>query len=615
MDLSTKETQVEAPEENHYRRYIGNGMMAAYYLLTKTPAGIDPLSHENLLMFMSGVTTGLEAPGLARFVVAGKSPLTGGIGEARSEGPFGLALKRTGYDGLVLYGKAEEPSYLLFENGKASLLPATDLWGKTVKDTTDILSDKHPNGSYAVIGPAGENLVRFANVVSDYTHHASRMGMGALMGSKNLKAVVIVGGELPKVFAPEKLAARYDWFDKKMRDNTLSMWQHDRPGFSVWIHTHGLDASIGVNNYQTAEFTNGDDYTPEAFAPYYKGESPCPSCPNNCIKQYSVEGDDPRIGGMHQEVTGSMGPNLGISDISKLIRGNTLATDLGMDPNSLGYTISFALECIENNLLDDEGLNLQFGDQLDLDEIINRIAYRKSGLGNLLAEGSSRAAKEVGGKAPYYSLTVKQNEMTPFEARTQTNLALGFAVAPVGPRYEICEHDWDFDTEVGWDHTLDYCRTLGILERIPMEYLGKKKVRYYKELNTQWSAVDALGVCLFSSAPTRVYSLEDLSELVEEITGWITSSAEIMRLGEKRNQMFRLYNNREGFTKADDMLPDRFYNEPIDFGNKEGVQLDKEGFREMVDFYYGMMGWDSNGKPLEETIYNYNLEELVPFLK
>jgi len=610
VSLDSGENHIQTLSENFYRKYNGNGILGAYFLLTETKPGIDALSSDNLLMFLSGAVCGLEAPGLSRFVVCGKSPLTNGIGEARSEGPFALAIKRTGYDGIVIKGCCNLPSYLLIDSGKARLVEAPELWGLSVGDTTDALEQKYPGSHYAVIGPAGETMVRFANIVSDRCHHASRSGMGAVMGSKNLKAVVLRGGNLPDAFDPQALRNRYQWFEEKMRRNTLSMWQHDQPGFSCWIHTHGLDSSIGVNNYSTAKFTDDEPYKPDKFAPYYKGEATCPGCPNHCIKRYSSGSDDERAGGIHQEVTGAMGPNLSISDVEYIFKANTLCNQLGMDPNSLGYTISFAVECANRGLLDSDGLNLCFGNDLDLLPLIEKIAHRQ-GIGDLLAEGSSRAAAKLGGEAHKYALTVKHNEITPFEPRSQTNLAIGFAVSPVGPRYEICEHDWDFDTQVGWEHTLNYCRTLGILDRIPMGYLGADKVRNYKQLSNLWSACDAIGICLFSAAPTRVYSLEDMAVLVREVTGWETSSYEVMRLGELRNQIFRLYNTREGLTPEDDMLPDLFYEQDIDYGPHKGVHLDRQLFRKVMDCYYEMMGWDQQGRLRPATLIDYGLHEII----
>lgn len=610
VDLNTCQIRAEVLDEVFYRQYVGNGILGAYYLMTCTPAGLDAFDPENLLMFLSGAVNGHEGPGLARFTVCGKSPVTGGIGEARSEGPFAVALKKSGYDGIVISGRLEEPGVLVIEDGEVSIEPAQDLWGRKISEVTDILVSRHPGAEVAAIGPAGENRVRFANIVSSKCHQASRSGMGAVMGSKNLKAVAISGGSLPEIKDAQALERIGESFRARMEANPLAMWQHDRPGFGVWIHTHGIDASVCVNNYQSAICDYVDQFAPEHFDPYYRGEANCPGCAMNCIKRYSVDPAQAASGGLHQEVGGSMGPNIGNDRAAVVVEVNVLCNEYGMDPGTLGYVISFAQECAQRGLIDPQGLNLSFSGDCDSLKLAGMIAMRE-GLGDLLAEGSARAAKVIGKGAAKYALAVKGNEMVAFEPRSQTNLALGYATCPIGPRYEVCEHDWDFDHRVGWPHTLNYCRTIGIRERINMEYLGKKKVRNYKALSTLWSAVDALGICLFASAPTRVLSLPDMAAMVGAITGWETSDYEIMRLGEMRLTLFRLYNCREGLSARDDMLPDRFYEDSIDCGMHEGVKLDRKAFRECVNTYYAMMGWDENGRPTEATLYDFGLDWAV----
>jgi aldehyde:ferredoxin oxidoreductase len=225
-----------------------------------------------------------------------------------------------------------------------------------------------------------------------------------------------------------------------------------------------------------------------------------------------------------------------------------------------------------------------------------------------LAEGTRRAAAQIGGDAPRYAMQIKGLEMVPFEPRSQTNLALGHAVSPVGPRYDICEHDWDYDTEVGWNHTLDLSRTLGILKRIPMDYIGPDKVRNFKALYTLWSAADALDFCIFAIAPTRLLSLFEMTEMLRAATGWETSSHEIMRIGERRIHLMRWYNLREGLTAADDRLPDRFYVEPIAAGPRQGDVIDRTAFEQAVTTFYAMMGWDGQGRPTPSTLYDHGLE-------
>lgn len=613
VDLSNRSTAVEEPGDVFYRLYAGCGLLSTYYLLKETPPRIDAYNPANRLVFASSVMAGYPAAGLPRYTVCAKSPLTQGIGEARAEGPFGIALKRSGYDAIIFSGQANTPVSLVIDGGEVRFLDAEPLWGKTVGEATDILEQQFgADISIAAIGPAGENRVRFASVVNDRTHQAQRMGMGGVMGSKNLKAVVLRGGTLPPLARPDVVESLTADFGRRIEGNSLSTWQKVPPGFAVWIHTHGLDAALDVENYRTPEFSALDNYEVQHFQKFYAGVAPCPGCPNDCIKILHV-GDadlDARASGIHQEVTGAMGPNIGLADIKTLLRINNLLNQWGMDAVSLGFTLSLVMELRDLGIFTREmtdGIDLCFGNADAILEMVRRTAFRE-GFGDTLAEGAKRVAEAIGGAARRYALHVKGLEMVPFEPRSQTNLALGYATAPIGPRYDICEHDWDYDTAVGWDHTLDFSRTLGILERIPMDYLGPEKVKNYKALNNLWSAADALGLCIFAVAPTRLLSLEQMAEMLAAVTGWETSSYEVLRWGERRNHLMRVYNNREGLGRDDDGLPDRFFDEPIASGPKQGHILNREKFRQMIDLYYEMMGWDENGIPRPATLYDYDLQ-------
>ena len=391
-----------------------------------------------------------------------------------------------------------------------------------------------------------------------------------------------------------------------MPGNDLSLWQHDDPGFSCWIYLHGVDAALGVNNYSKCRIEGMEGFREETFLTHPITTLPCPGCPNDCIKAIEPPNYGGSIGGcaIHQEITGAMGPNLGITNLDEILGFNVKCNEYGLDPTSLGFTISCFMELQQRNLIapeDSGGISAAFGDSRGVNDLIDLIA-RREGIGDALADGSRRFTKTLGAEAEYYAMHAKGLELVPFEPRSQTNLALGYAVAPIGPRYDICEHDWDFDTEVGWEHTLDLSRTLGILGRTPMNDEGIEKVRAFKVLNNLWSAADALDLCIFAIAPTRLLSLEQLAGTLRAVTGWETSSYEIMRIGERRNHLMRAYNYREGFGPEDDTLPDRFFEEPIAEGPREGDILNRAAFRNRVSSYYAMMGWDSRGAPLRETM-------------
>ena len=235
----------------------------------------------------------------------------------------------------------------------------------------------------------------------------------------------------------------------------------------------------------------------------------------------------------------------------------------------------------------------------------------RSGFFNIIADGVKRASEKIGKGSEKYALHVKGLEMVPVEPRCQTNLGLGFATAPIGPRYDICEHDWDFDPSVGWSHTLKNANTMGILNRVAMDELSIDKVRNFKALNSLWSAADSLGMCIFAISPTRILTLEEMAGLVSQITGWNFSSFELMKIGERRNTLMRIYNLREGLTAEDDTLPDRFFDDPIRQGRWRGTVIDRAKFSAMIKSYYLMIGWNDAGIPLTETLYDLNLNEHV----
>ncbi len=615
INLSTNSYKVETPDEIFWRMYAGGGLLATYYLLNETKPHLDAFDPDNLLIFSTSVYAGQPYPGLARFTTAAKSPLTGGIGETRTEGPFAMAIKQAGVDAIIIRGKATNPTSLLIENSRVQFLDADSLWGLTTSKTTDKLEDTFGEIHCAVIGPAGENQVRYASIICDRNNQVSRMGMGAVMGSKGLKAIVLRGNALPPVYDEPACEQMLEAYSRKMIANPLTNWQLKPPGFACWVHTHGIDTALCTRNYSASVFEGANQFTPDAYMRHYRGFHPCPGCPNQCIKSFSLEKPDSlerSSGGMHQEASGTLGPNCGISNLETVVAANLLCNQYGLDPTSLGFTLSMAMEWDKHGIrtLDTNAGPLQFGSDGALLAMINDIAYRK-GAGDLLAEGSKRAAESVGGKASYYAMHVKGQELVPFEPRSQTNLALGYATAPIGPRYDICEHDWDYDTTAGWPHTLDGSRAVGILKRIPMQYQGVDKVRNFKALSTLWSAADVLDMCIFAIAPTRVLNLEMMAQLLGAVTGWETSSYEIMRMGERRLHLMRLYNLREGLSAQDDTLPDRFFEEGLDCGGElHGARLDRETFESMIHTYYEMMGWNEKGIPKKATLLDHQIEQL-----
>lgn len=615
VDLTTGTSVVDAPPALYWRTYGGGGLLAAERLMRESPAGCDPLGPDNCLIFASSVMAGQPYVGLASLAVCAKSPLTFGMGETHVEGPFSASFKESGFDAIVVKGRAESPVVLHIDSGQVQILDADQLWGETVDTTVDALVATHGEEiATAVIGPAGENLVRFASIVTNRSFQAARMGMGAVMGSKNLKALVIAKGRRPEVADPELAQRITDAYRAKMPLNPLADWQYQPPGFAAWVHTHGLDAALCTKNFRESAFPGVQNFTPEEFMARFQGNAPCPGCPNDCFKHFTPQGSPAVVipsSAMHQEITASMGANIGNADLDFLFESNILCNTLGLDPTSLGYVLAMAIECIENGItIDGVDPALTWGDTDRIRQLIHAITQR-SGAGNLLADGVKVMSETLGPDSEHYAMHIKGLEMCVAEPRTQTNLALGYATAPIGPRFNICEHDWDYDTELGWPHTMQGSNTLVILERIPMDYLGPKKVRNYKALSTCWSATDTLGVCIFAAPPTRSMTMEEMGNLLGAITGWETSSYEVMAFGTRRINLTKAYNVREGVPPEADTLPERFFTDTITVGRWTDHCIDRDAFHDMIATYYSMMGWDNDGVPTYATLLDSHLEWVV----
>ncbi len=617
IDLSKRESWIEEPDDHFWRIYAGGGLLAAYYLLHNTPPGIDAYDPANLLIISTSVMSGQPFVGLARFCAAAKSPLTGGIGETHSEGPFGMALKSTGFDALIFHKSASAPLTVMVEDEQVSFHEAGEIWGKPVSKTVDALEAQFGDGIHtAVIGPAGENRVRFASIVTERAYQAARMGIGAVMGSKKLKAIVLRGEKLPPVANLDACQALTERYRQTMVESPTTRWQLDPPGFSCWLHSLGADQAVCAHNYREGSFTGIDQFTPDRFLSFYRQDGLCPGCPNNCIKFFSPADDpdyDARLGGIHPEIMGTLGPNCGLTDLAAIFKANILCNEYGIDPTSLGFTLSMGMEWAERGLkVIQTGVGpLRFGKPSELLSAIEQIAYRK-GDGDLLAEGCMRAAIKIGGEVTRYAMHVKGMEMTCLEPRSQTNLALAYAVSPTGSQFDVCAADSVYDPQVGLEYAQEALRTLGILEPVPMEYLGSDKVRIFKALSTLYSGANTLDLCLYAITPLRLLSLQDTADLLAAVTGWNTSSYEVMRLGERRMHLMRVYNLREGLTAAADTMPVRFFTEPLNSkGRLAGARLDRNRFGEALRVYYRMMGWDDAGRPHYETLLDHHLEWTV----
>jgi aldehyde:ferredoxin oxidoreductase len=593
VNLSNEHVTVEKPDEKFYRMYLGGEGFVAYYLLREVKPGIDPLGPENKLIFAAGPLTGAPIPGCGRNSVGAKSPLTGGFGESEVGGSWGAELKRAGFDAIIIEGKANEPVYLWVHDGEAEIRDAKHLWGKETGETQSIIREELGDKLVRVasIGPGGENLVRFACVIIDLRDAAGRTGMGAVMGSKKLKAVAVRGREKVKVYNPEKLVDLTRWLNQNM-DKLVYNFHNYGTGA-------GMDAGVASGNLPIRNFRDG------LFAGYENldartikrtisiGMEGCYACSIRCKKIVRIGEPwnvDPSYGGPEYEALAALGSNCGIDDLYAVTKANELCNRYSLDAISTGVVIAFAMECYENNILNirgTEGLDLRFGNAEAMVKIVEKIAHRE-GIGKILAEGVKRASEIIGGGSEKFAMHVKGLEIPMHEPRLKRALGLGYAVSPTGADHMHNMHDTGL---VSAGPMLNHLSSLGILEPMPLEDLGPSKIRafiYY----VNWRVLDnSLLICSFLP-----WDFNQKTEIVTAVTGWNTSMWDLMKAGERITTMARIFNLRERFTKVDDWLPERFFSPKRD-GALSKTSLDAENLRKAIELYYGMMGWDSRGIP------------------
>ncbi len=614
LDLSTGEKRVEEPGELFYRRYFGGRNLIAYYLLKNLQPRIDPLDPENLLIFAAGLITGAPIAGSGRNSVGGKSPLTEGYGEAEAGGFWGAELRKTSYDALVIRGRAQRPVYIWIDDQQVEVRDASHLWGQLTAPVQEAIQEEleDPLIRVAQIGPAGENLVRFACVVNDLHHFAGRTGMGAVMGSKNLKAIAVRGRRKPSIADPEGLRSLARWLAKNYMDRAGGLHKDGTAGDVEYLNKKGglPTRNFQAGSFEAAEAIAGSTMTDTILV----GRKGCFSCAIRCKRRVAAEEPykvDPTYGGPEYESVAALGSNCGIGDLVAIAKGNELCNAYGLDTISTGSAIAFAMECFERGLItpqETEGLELTFGNAPAMIEMVERIA-RREGLGDILAQGVKRAAERIGSGAEEYALHVKGQEIPMHEPRWKQGLGLGYMLSDTGADHNHNFHDNLYTKET---RTFRRARALGILEPLPVNDLSPAKVRLYHYVSTWRLLLNSLGLCLFLP-----YEYHQVRDLVNAVTGWNTSLWELLKVGERSHVLARAFNALEGQTVEDDHLPRRFFS-PLgaDTPALEGVAIEEGRLRKALITYYGMAGWDpATGTPtrerLEELDIGWVAEELA----
>jgi aldehyde:ferredoxin oxidoreductase len=590
---------VEEPGEELYRTYFGGSGLIGYYLLKELRPGVEPLGPENKLIFACGVNTGVPTSGSGRNAIGAKSPLTGASGESDVGGFWGAELKRAGYDAVIVEGRAAEPVYLWVRDKAVEIKDARRMWGTTTGQCQEMIRSElgEKAARLALIGPAGERLVRYACILNGTRHAAGRTGLGAVMGSKNLKAIAVHGSRPVELADPQGVRAKAQWVAKVYMEYNGDSHDH---GTASLVHRLNLNGALPTRNFQEGSFEGAGKISGEAMTnTILVGRTTCYGCPIRCkrvVEATEPLAVDPLYGGPQYETVAALGSNCGVDDLVAVAKGNELCNAYGLDTISTGSCIAFAMECFEAGLLTEretEGLELTFGNASAMVQMVENIAQRR-GLGELLGEGVMRAAKQIGRGAERYAMHIKGQEVPMHEPRLKQGMGLGYAVAATGAEHVLNIHDTLYARE--WA-PFDRAKALGILRPVPANDLGPEKVRLLIYLTHWESFLNCLGMCQM-----QPYDLQQVVEIVNSATGWNTTLWELMKVGERAINLSRVFNAREGFTASDDYLPARFF-APFLSGPLAGVAVDQDQLGAALSTYYGMMGWDKHtGLPAAEKL-------------
>ena len=625
VNLTSGQLNVEEPNEAFYRKYMGGSALAMYYILKEMPPGVDPLGPDNLLVLALSVLTGNPISGQSRMTAAAKSPLTGAIGDSQGGGFFPAELKFAGFDAIVIRGKAEKPVYLWINEGNFELRAAAHLWGMITGEAEASIKEELGDDKIEVlqIGPAGEKGVRFAGIFSMSNRANGRTGMGAVMGSKNLKAVAVRGKKRPVPADKAALIKLAKWGADNLEDSDIA-------GLAKYGTAETTGANQTSGTLPTYNFNSGvfDGWEAIDGTTMYdtilkgaaegkqdrEGRDTCYACTVRCKRVVEItEGKykvDPHYGGPEYETTSTFGNYCAIDDLAAISKANELCNKYGMDSISCGATISWAFEAFNEGKLsleDTDGLDLTWGNADSMVKLVEKIGKRE-GFGNILAEGSERAAKKIGRGTEAYLITFKGQEAPAHMPRVKRSLAVIYATNPFGADHQSSEHDPSFEDD--FEGYVDRMAVLGFHEGQPPRSLNAEKIRFAATSQYLYSALDSLNLCQFVYGPAwQLYGPEDIVKLVRTVTGWEdVSYEELQRVGERRLNMMRAFNARAGMDRNNDVIPEKLF-KPLKGGVSDGWKLDRDEIESALDKYFEICGWDvKTGIPTRAKLEELDLE-------
>ena len=585
VNLTEGTITTEALRKPWAEEYIGARGLGSKYLYEEVDPAVDPLSPENKIIFATGPLTGTLATSGGRYNVVTKGPLTGTIAASNSGGYWGPELKYAGYDMIIIEGKAAEPAYLWIFNDRVELRCAAKLWGKSTHEATDIIvSETDPEAKVACIGPAGEKLVKFACVINDKHRAAGRTGVGAVMGSKNLKAIAVRGTKGIRVADPKRFMEAVIDARKKLEASPVNSQGLPAYGTNVLVNIINATGGFPTRNFQESVFEGAEKIPGETLAAtYLLRPKACASCTSRCGRVSAVgevTGEGPEY-----EAVWAYGAQCGIDDLASITKANFLCNELGIDPITMGSTIGCAMELYERGILKKErvGMDLYFGNAEAILELTRKTALRE-GFGDELAEGSYRLASKYG--HPELSMTAKKQEMPAYDPRALQGMGLEYATS-----------------NRGGCHVRGYLTSpevLGIPEKLDPASV-EDKPQWTKTFQDLTAAIDSSGLCLFI---TFGLGAPEVASQLSAATGIDYTTEKIMECGERVWNLERLFNLKAGLSAEDDTLPPRLLHEPIPAGPMKGSVC---RLGEMLPKYYELRGWDKNGVPKEEKLEELKL--------
>lgn len=630
VDLTKCTLEVEQPTESFYRQYVGGSLMGLYYLWKNTPQGADPLSPENTMVFALSAPTGLPVSGQSRCTLTCKSPSSGGVADSQAGGFWPAELKRAGFDAIVVKGAADSPVYLWIEDGKAELRDATHLWGRTTFDVDEALKGELGDDKVEVaqIGPSGEKLANFAAVMNMANRAWGRTGVGAVMGSKKLKAIVVRGRAKVTPASKSRLAALSKKGAAIFPDSDMESF--GRYGTADTVMANHGSGGLPTRNWdagvmETANLISGERLYDEilrgaeAGTQDKLGRDTCYACIVRCKRVVESEWQGiplvPEYGGPEYETIATFGSYCGVDDLHAVTYANQLCNEYGVDTISCGATIAWAMECYEQGVLSQaelDGIELNYGNAEGMITILEK-TLRREGIGEVLAMGSAKAADHLG-KGHDYLLTIKGQELPAHMPHVKRSLGLIYAVNPFGADHQSSEHDPMYHPKVYEGKpeapgSKRFLEPIGLTRPQAPKVLNAEKVEFALKTQYNYSSADTISVCQFVYGPGwQLYGPEEMAELMSAATGWDVSVDEIQRIGQRRLNLMRAYNAREGLTRDQDTLPRKLFRKALSGGRSDGIVLEEAELNNGLDMYFEQAGWDiATGVPTRTTLESNGL--------